>query len=371
MKHLRLFDTNSEYIAEKENIVKPWCSLVKESNATYYGNKNETTLVNYVYLSYGYSLDEWNDGTRLDYVDEYEYEGKTYSRFVYSYINEESGERETMGYDDMGFVLFENRNFTRLTFPYSIEVLQGHIWDEGEADIYPFVNDWPNIELYGFAEEQTNMIVIQHRTDIGTNANGHTYVDLGLTSGTLWATMNVGAESATEYGGYFQWGDTVDKSDAVCKWETYKYSNDDGTEFSKYNTGLDNVGGTIDNKITLDLSDDAARANMGGDWKMPSLAQMDELVQETNNVWVENYNGSGVNGWLFTSKTNGNSIFIPASGSRWDSSFYDQGSNACVWSSSLYASYPNNAMNLYFYSVSIYASLNIYRGYGFCVRGVL
>ena len=224
--------------------------------------------------------------------------------------------------------------------------------------------------LYGFTSVPENKILMKPRTDIGTNANNKAYVDLGLTSGTLWATMNVGATSETDYGSYFQWGDTEDKRNAVCDWSTYKYR--DESNFSKYNTGLNDYGGTIDNKLTLDLEDDAARAKMGGDWKMPTHALIEELVVETTNEWIENFNRSGVNGWKFIStKDTSKYIFIPASGERHDSLFYAQGNQGIVWSSSLESCNPGHAWNLNFGSDFIGAHSELSRSYGFVVRGVL
>lgn len=143
--------------------------------------------------------------------------------------------------------------------------------------------------------------------------NGHVYVDLGLPSGTLWATMNVGANSETDTGLYFAWGETTGYNinqvgtDKQFTWNDYKYgtSSDDLT---KYNS--------TDGKTELDLEDDAARVNWGEKWKMPSNSQMQELcnTQYVTNSWVQNYNNSGVNGRLFTSVSNGNTIFFPVSG---------------------------------------------------------
>lgn len=120
------------------------------------------------------------------------------------------------------------------------------------------------------------------------NANGHEYVDLGLPSGTLWASMNVGASSETDYGNYYMYGmgsKTYDSSDTPY----------DGTE------------------DPLDLSKDTARQVWGGDWHMPTKTQMEELVANTTYQWVTDYNGSGINGGLFTAQ-NGESVFFPAAG---------------------------------------------------------
>ena len=175
------------------------------------------------------------------------------------------------------------------------------------------------------------------------------YVDLGLPSGLKWAKCNVGAEKETDYGDYFQWGDIDDKTNYDCSWESYKYGDD--LNLSKYNTennGYKNgYRGTIDNKITLDLEDDAARANMGGNWRMPTATEFQELYDNTTNEWVEDYNGSGVNGMKFTSKTDETKyIFIPAAGYCDDGSVDGVGKYGLIWSSSLYTLSTHKAWNL-------------------------
>lgn len=354
MKYLKLFDEQSAYNNAKATLDKPNVSYVIENDKVYYLTDEAEAEILMLSMT-GYQLlgEVMDDGQVIYHTFEYagtkEYEGKVY--YEYSFMDAMS-------------ILSPTKNVTKVTFPLDYYIVL-------EGDIMPLLYIGVD-SIYGFTSVPENKVVIKHRTDIGTSTNGHPYVDLGLTSGTLWATMNVGAESATEYGGYYQWGDTEDKRNATCNWNTYKYSDDEGTEFSKYNTGLNGYGGTIDNKITIGLEDDAARANMGGDWKMPSSAQMDELVQETNNEWVTNYEGSGINGILFVSKTNGNSIFIPASGYREDSSVYRQGYDSYLWSSSLVAAYPNFAMVLFFfYSGYIGPDSHDLRSSGFCVRGVL
>ena len=195
------------------------------------------------------------------------------------------------------------------------------------------------------------------------------YVDLGLPSGLKWAKCNVGAKTETGYGYCFQWGDIEDKTNSDCGWESYKYG--DGSNFSKYNTGNNGYGGTIDNKTTLDLEDDAATQIMGSDWRMPTQDELQELADNTDNEWICNYNGTGVNGRKFTSKTDTSKyIFIPASGIRSNSSFLFQGSYGAVWSSSLNADYSGYAWFLYIGSGNVVARLNISRSRGFMVRGV-
>ena len=202
--------------------------------------------------------------------------------------------------------------------------------------------------------------------EIVCKGGGYEYVDLGLPSGLKWAKCNVGAEKETDYGYYFQWGDIVDKSNAECSWSTYKHCNGSNTTLTKYNT--DSSYGAVDNKTTLDLEDDAARANMGGVWRMPTKAEFDELISNTTTGWIEDFNGSGVNCIKFTSKTNGNSIFFPASGYRIDSSLDFHGYGAYVWSSSLNPG-PRSAYSISFESADVSYSADL-RYYGFVVRGV-
>ena len=112
--------------------------------------------------------------------------------------------------------------------------------------------------------------------------NGHDWVDLGLPSGLKWAVCNVGADSPEGYGFYFAWGETETKS--RYSWNTYKWCNGSYYTQTKYCTN--SSYGTVDNKTTLDLSDDAARANWGGSWRMPTKAEQDEL--RNNCTWICN-----------------------------------------------------------------------------------
>ena len=190
--------------------------------------------------------------------------------------------------------------------------------------------------------------------------NGHEYVDLGLS--VKWATCNVGASKPEEYGDYFAWGETTPKS--TYDWSTYKYCNGTLDSLTKYNTK--SSYGTVDNKTTLELSDDAARANWGGSWRIPTKAEQDELRE--NCTWKRTTQ-DGVKGYKVTSKINGKSIFLPAAGSRFGSSLLSVGSYGVYWSSSLDTDIPYYAWSVYFYSDNV--SRNGYnRSYGFSVRPV-
>ncbi len=195
----------------------------------------------------------------------------------------------------------------------------------------------------------------------------HEYVDLGLPSGTLWATCNVGASKPEEYGDHFAWGETKPKSD--YSWSTYKWGSD-YNQLTKYCTKSSyGLNGFTDNKTTLDLADDAARANWGGQWRMPTKADFDELLGNTSNQWVTNYNGTGVNGRLFTAN-NGRSIFLPAAGWRGDTLLNFAGSTGNYWSSSLYTDSPYYAYYLDFISGGVYIDNGSRRYRGHTVRPV-
>ncbi len=216
------------------------------------------------------------------------------------------------------------------------------------------------IEVYYTEEAET-------LDDQGVTVSGkegiYTYVDLGLESGTKWATYNVGATKPTEYGDYFAWGETWPKEE--YSWSTYKWCKGSKSSMTKYCTTSDY--GTVDNKTVLDAEDDAATANLGSAWRMPTTEELRELIDGCSWKWVEDFNGSGVNGQLGTSKANGSTIFLPAAGRRFDTDLYYVG---YYWLSSLSESLPIDACSLYFFDGSIDWSSN-YRYCGQSVRAVL
>jgi hypothetical protein len=192
------------------------------------------------------------------------------------------------------------------------------------------------------------------------NLNGHKYVDLGLS--VKWATCNVGSDSPEDYGDYFAWGETKPKS--VYDWSTYKWCKGSKTTMTKYCTDRDY--GTVDNKTQLDLSDDAAHVNWGGSWRMPTYKEFNELREKCSWTWTTE---NGVKGYKVVSKTNGNSIFLPAAGYRFSSSLGDAGSRGYCWSSSLGTGSPDGAGFVYFGSSDVGWS-NDGRCYGQSVRPV-
>lgn len=153
--------------------------------------------------------------------------------------------------------------------------------------------------------------------------NGHKFVDLGLPSGTLWATTNIGANSPEEYGLYFAWGETIGYTasqvgtDKQFSWADYKFNpSGDGTTMTKYNS--------TDNKTKLKLEDDAAYVNWGEKWCMPTEEQFQELINK-NNCTSGMATINGVDGVMFTSVVNGNTLFFPFMGSSYDGELEDLG----------------------------------------------
>ena len=182
--------------------------------------------------------------------------------------------------------------------------------------------------------------------------NGHEYVDLGLPSGLKWATCNVGANKPEDYGDYFAWGEVNTKSEYTEK--NYK--------FGLLMTGFLNLI-TIGSLIK---KYDAARVNWGGKWRMPTEAELQELLDKCTWTWMSQ---NGIDGYKVTGP-NGNSIFLPAAGNRYGSSLILAGSCGNYWSSAPSDNYDNYARSLYFNSS--YHSMNgNYRGDGHSVRPVL
>ena len=202
------------------------------------------------------------------------------------------------------------------------------------------------------------------------NFNGYDYVDLGLPSGTLWATMNVGASKPSDYGLYFQWGDTSGytadqvgtgegKKKFASDWSDYKW----GTyqNFTKYT-----VSGAI-----LELEDDAAHVHMGGDWHMPTPEQIKELIDNTTTAWTTS---DVVSGMTFASKNDtSKSIFIPAAGTAWDGLVVAIRSRGCVLSCMTVAKNSKYVQVLDFHSSNVYLNTTNYhnRCSGLAVRGVI
>ena len=155
-------------------------------------------------------------------------------------------------------------------------------------------------------------------------------VDLGLC--VYWAECNLGAVTPKEYGDYYAWGETEAKGNYTEK--TYKWY--EGNKLTKYNLYSD--FGTVDNKTVLDESDDVAHMKLGGNWRMPTLSECTELRTKCTWTWTTQ---GGNNGYEVTGM-NGNSIFLPAAGGRYNTSLYNDEAGGFYWSSSLTADYPDD-----------------------------
>jgi len=195
----------------------------------------------------------------------------------------------------------------------------------------------------------------------GTETHGEA-IDLGLPSGTLWASYNVGATKPEEYGGYYAWGETEEKES--YSWSTYKWCNGTYITLTKYCSNSEY--GTVDNKTELDLEDDVAHVRWGGNWRMPTIDDVKELLDNTKSEWTII---NDVKGCKFTSKTNGNSIFLPAAGYVWEAEWDGVGSYGLYWTSIRDDNW-RFAQVLYFNSGGAYTNKRESRHYGIPVRPV-
>ncbi len=193
----------------------------------------------------------------------------------------------------------------------------------------------------------------------------HDYVDLGLPSGLLWATCNVGADTPDGYGEYFAWGETQPK--VIYNWSSYQYCDGSYNTLTKYCSNSNyGYNGFTDNLTNLLPEDDAATANWGSDWRMPTQEEWQELLDNTTCTWTTQ---SGVNGRLFTA-SNGNSLFLPTSGYFWGSELFYAGSNGLYWSSSIRTDNPTNPWYFGFDSGICHMDGSYVRSCGFTVRPV-
>lgn len=234
------------------------------------------------------------------------------------------------------------------------------------------------------ANQAVNIFLRGADTEEGME-NGHEYVDLGLS--VKWAKCNVGAQHPQDYGDYFAWGETEPKEDyssAAYKWK-------ENGLLTKY--CVNSYSGTVDNRTTLELDDDAATANWQGAWRMPTLTELEELCDSCLWVWTSSYNDTDVKGYIVfkakdkadrgkkvymnmawdtpTSATyslSDNHIFLPAAG--WYEGMRNEatGSNGCYLTATL--SQNNDVCYLKFGSGYVYDDSYCNRYYGRTVRPV-
>ena len=196
--------------------------------------------------------------------------------------------------------------------------------------------------------------------------NGHEYVDLGLPSGTLWATCNLGADKPEDCGDYFAWGDTIPK--AMYDWKSYRYANyvDGCYMLNKYCTdSYWGFNGFVDSLTVLESVDDAALVQWGAGWRMPTKEDYSELFENTTYEWTSQ---NDVEGRLLTGP-NGNSIFLPATGFRLEGDLLCTGLGL-YWSSTLQTGSQMSAWSFHFDYEDCHVCGTYERSRGQCVRAL-
>ena len=248
------------------------------------------------------------------------------------------------------------------------------VWSSSNEDVAPVRNG--RVDAYDYG---TAIITCEAADGSGVKAtcvvyivNPSTYVDLGLPSGTLWATCNIGASSPEDYGDYFAWGETegYDSGKTAFSWSTYKWCKGSIRTMTKYCSNSSyGYEGFTDDLNELELADDAAYVNWGPAWRMPSMEQFEELINSsyTTSEWTTQ---NGVYGRKITSLSNGNSIFLPAAGYRSGSSLDYAGSYGGYWSRALESVSMYGARGSGFDSSSIIAGRGNHRCSGQSVRPV-
>ncbi|MBR6251573.1 MAG: hypothetical protein IKR17_10340 [Bacteroidales bacterium] len=211
------------------------------------------------------------------------------------------------------------------------------------------------------------------RTSLGKTFEA---VDLGLPSGLKWATWNIGAKSSSDYGAYFAWGETATKEDYnLASYKYYLSPSNDKQGIGVYTEGHTKYcdrceagcNGYTDSLTILEPTDDVAHVLLGGAWRMPTIGDFEELSK--NCVWTWTTMPNGVSGYNVKGK-NGNSIFLPAAGYRYEHFRYCEISNGFYWSSSLSSTNVCNARYLGFFSGNVSVGYIHFRDYGFSVRPV-
>ena len=212
---------------------------------------------------------------------------------------------------------------------------------------------------------------VRYLPELDDPYNGHEYVEIG---GLKWATMNIGASQPSDYGLYFAWGDTQGytaeqvgsgEGQKYFGWVDYKYGNctsePGATGMAKYNE--------TDGKTILEASDDAAAANWGGQWHMPTRADFQALCDAVNTAWTQ---VNDVYGMLCTDKKDrSKTLFFPAAGYCDDGSVEDVGGYGSYWCSSLDTDYMKFAYRLDFSSDDAYWGGSASRFFGKSVRPVV
>ena len=245
-------------------------------------------------------------------------------------------------------------------FLFLIAMLGGVVLSLAEMNIYVYQKDG-TIEKYEASEVDSIGFIDKENTH-----NGYEYVDLGLS--VKWATMNVGAVNSEDYGDYFAWGEIDSKDD--YNFISYKWTQETSSsqQFNKYNT---NPGyGVVDGKIELEIIDDVANAKWGGNWRMPTQKEFEELCNTDNCIWSI-YVVLEKEFYKVTSKINGNSILFPIAGYKSFNAIYSKDYDGNYWSKTLYKTAPDEAVKLRLSSNNHAYISEEHRVYGLSVRPVL
>lgn len=312
---------------------------------------------------YSSSKDEGEYYSMEGYVFRYDIDTKNISKeLVFDYAN--WGWHSRFDVSD-NVVKLNHFSYARYYAMESVRNDDGTWCTQYVGDIYPEDYDKESMQhdiiLISLALSTSNYETTNNNN---TETSNYDYVDLGLPSGTLWATCNVGAKNPWDYGDYFAWGETKPKD--VYSWDNYKYglSNPYGT-ITKYrpeNATYGYENDVVDNIILLEPSDDAATVNMGQGWRMPTKEECAELADNCNIEWTLNYNNTGISGVIVRSKTKSNvHLFLPALGPVNDIVPYGGVTSARYWSSSVNVNYPFTAHELYFvYNTSSSSNVKSY-----------
>ena len=345
----------------------PLCAAYFDKTETVFEAKRNETVTPLISINgtwmHGYIFVDWDNSKQFEVNLEGNgpyTAGEGNELMSWSYYDED----ESDGWNSAGTLIREN---DRNTLSMPAFKIPSNI-PNGEYRMR-FVIQWNSIDPSGsydnFISDGGSIIDVTLKINgivRKNNINGHEYVDLGLPSGIKWATCNVGANSPEEYGGYYAWGETEEKSN--YEWSTYKWCNGSENSMTKYCTNSDN--GTVDNKTVLDPEDDVAHVKWGGSWRMPTSAELEELYNNCTWTWTAQ---NGVNGYRVTGP-NGNSIFLPAAGYRDGTDAGGlRGGNGFYWSSSLDSDFSRDTYYLFFYDSYNGGNFNR-RYYGLSVRPV-
>lgn len=193
------------------------------------------------------------------------------------------------------------------------------------------------------------------------------FIDLGLSSGVMWATCNLGANAPEEIGDYFTWGDTEPATDKRCDWKHYKHADGWFNKILKYNQ--QKGYGNVDNLTQLEDEDDAAKVLTRGKYRMPTWEEIQELL-ELPHEFVENYNNSNNDGFIFKGKND--IMFLPLTGRRTDTAIKEKDMYCYYWTVDTYSKeYPDCAKALVLSKNGVARNDSEWKSQGFAIRPIL